>query len=148
MQEQFYYVIIHIVEIMKTIYDLLIIGNKTHFMFGIQCGFIGFLVLIVDSIVSYLNKTDNKSLLGIRYSRKNLFQICLSWVVGASIMGFLGSFFQLLADTKQAMGSIGISWPLIFSKLVETIGDKDDTNLEDENEEEELDEADNDLDGE
>ena len=63
-------------------------------------------------------------------------------------MGFLGSFFQLLADTKQAMGSIGISWPLIFSKLVETIGDKDDTNLEDENEEEELDEADNDLDGE
>ena len=109
---------------MSEIYKLLVTSNVIHFKFAIQCGFIGFLVLIIDSIVSYLNKTDNKSLLKIRYTKKNIFPISLSWIIGASIMGFLGSFLQLTANTTTAMGTIGISWPLLFSKMVESIGNK------------------------
>ena len=134
---------------MNEIYKLLITSNVGHFKFAIQCGFIGFLVLIIDSIVSYLNKTDNKSLLKIRYSIKNIFPISLSWVIGASIMGFLGSFLQLTANTTTAMGTIGISWPFLFSKMVESIGEKKLPSEEDAYEEEEdIDDSDDDMDGE
>lgn len=134
---------------MDEIYKLLITSNVSHFKFAIQCGFIGFLVLVIDSIVSYLNKTDNKSLLKIRYSMKNIFPISISWVIGASVMGFLGSFLQLTANTTTAMGTIGISWPFLFSKMVESIGEKKLPSEEDTYEEEEdLDALDDDMDGE
>ena len=99
----------------------------------------------IDGIVSYLNKTDNKSLLKIRYSRKNIFPIGVAWITGASVMGFLGSFLQLTANTPTAMGTIGISWPFIFSKMVGSLGEKEDE-VDDNLLEEEFDDFDEDLD--
>lgn len=130
---------------MSKIYEMLIATNAPHFEFALQCGFIGSLVLIIDGIVSYLNKTDNKSLLKIRYSKNNIVPIGVAWITGASIMGFLGSFLQLIANTPTAIGTIGISWPFLFSKMVGSLGeekkDSDDSTFE-----EELDDFDEDLD--
>lgn len=130
---------------MSKIYSILITTNAPHFEFALQCGFIGSLVLMIDGIVSYLNKTDNKSLLKIRYSRKNIFPIGVAWITGASVMGFLGSFLQLTANTPTAMGTIGISWPFIFSKMVGSLGEKEDE-VDDNLLEEEFDDFDEDLD--
>ena len=48
------------------------------------------------------------------------FRLILLWGIGAGIGGFLGAAFNLLQVTRAACIGVGVGWPLVLPRLVES----------------------------
>lgn len=81
---------------------------------------VGLLVIVLD-LLSYLY--TGSSLLKLRYDRQGFFGkvlFVLAWAVGAGIGGYLGGVAGIVALTPQGSIAVGVGWPAILPRLLES----------------------------
>ena len=105
--------------------------------FAVGAAITSLLVLFVDYLFFYCHK-NRESLLGITYRGNNFFVIALTWFGGGLVVPYLCALFEIFDSSKQAMISLGILWPVAFTKLIE--GSKSFLSYEDDVEEDLLEE--------
>lgn len=88
-------------------------------IFILGCLIVGFIVAVCDFLVYLFH---NKSILKVEHGLKNTLLLLLLWPIGASVIGFLGIALKVFLISIGACVLVGLSWPLIFSKLAEKAG--------------------------
>jgi hypothetical protein len=109
--------------------------------FSISCGFVGLATFIVDVLIYYLKLGKGTSLLGIKYVKheemklSNSVFLCVSWTLGSFLVGGAGYFARIFSAEPTAILTVGIFWPLVFTKIVNSNGvDKSEDEPNDEEE--------------
>ena len=90
-------------------------------IFAVGCAFMGITVVLLDWIVFSVQK---KSILQLSYtSAWGTTRLFLLWGIGAGLGGFLGSAANILTLSRLGCISVGVAWPLILPRLVNTLDD-------------------------
>lgn len=112
-------------DFIKRVLDFLVPGGaEQHLVFGTASAFIGVIVITLDCIHYLLKK---KSFLRLSYHGFRSLYVFVLWGIGAGLVGLLGGIFSILQENPQACLSVGVSWPLIIPRLVESSTLKEDT---------------------
>ena len=93
-------------------------------IFAFGCAFIGVLTVLTD-LAFY--KIRGKSLLNLEHNARNTFIFLISWSGGALIVGYVGQMANVFQVSLLACSTVGISWPIIFTGLLEKIREADET---------------------
>ena len=88
-----------------------------YLIFGAASAFIGLIVVMLDCILSSVR---GKSFLGLSYSGLRTFIVWGLWGAGAGIGGFMGGIINIFQMNLQACASVGIGWPLILPRIIES----------------------------
>jgi hypothetical protein len=91
-------------------------------IFAVGCAIIGILVVVAD-LAFFLIKGE--SLLNLRHSFRNTLLVGAAWSVGALIIGYLGQVTNLFQVTLLGCATVGITWPIVFTKLLERLKRKE-----------------------
>jgi len=86
--------------------------------FGAGCGLMGFLVFLVDAISFKVGHST--SLLRITYRERNGFILLVLWTAGAALVGGIGTYIGIVQFTKSAVLAVGVGWPVLLSKIVQS----------------------------
>ncbi|MFT7680660.1 MAG: hypothetical protein ACI935_000091 [Moritella dasanensis] len=87
--------------------------------FAIGSAVTSLLVLFVDYLYFYVHQ-NKESILGITYRGNNILIIAVTWFGGGFIVPYLCVMFEIFGNSTQAMISLGILWPIAFTKLVDS----------------------------
>lgn len=98
-------------------------GDARRPVFMIGCAIIGILAVVADFSFFIIR---GGSLLQLRYNFKNSF-IFIAWPIGAAIIGFFGQIIDIFQISMQACATIGLSWPVVFAKILKKIEEKEET---------------------
>ena len=86
--------------------------------FGTVAAFFGLLVVAADCV--YFSQSK-KSLLKLGYAGFWRTVVVMSlWGIGAGLIGVLGAVFGLFQTTQQASQVVGIAWPVILPRLLQS----------------------------
>lgn len=103
----------------KLFFNLEVVTSSTHenavLIFSIGCMIVGVLVVLVDCCAYY---TGTRSALGLKHGTKTIAYL-IAWSVGAFVIGLLGQFLKIFVVSLAACLLVGISWPVLFAKMVE-----------------------------
>ena len=91
-------------------------------VFIIACAIIGFMAVLLDLFVVILKK---KSVLELEHSFKTTFIFLIIWSLGAAAIGLLGQVANIFQASLSASIAVGFTWPLIFTKILEKLKDKE-----------------------
>jgi len=94
--------------------DQLITQEKI--IFSGACGVVSLLAFIVDFMIYKTQGTQSR--LGIVYKLANGFVLAFLWIIGASIVGYFSTMLGIFSPTPQSIITVGLSWPIIFIKIV------------------------------
>jgi hypothetical protein len=99
-------------------------GAEQHLIFGAASSVVGLLVVTLDYI-HYLVK--RKSFLNLSYNGAGLILVFLLWGLGAGLVGLLGGVAGIFQETNIACLSVGIGWPSMIPRLLESSTSKEET---------------------
>ena len=92
-------------------------------IFSVGCSIIGVLTVIAD-LSFYIIKGE--SLLLLKHSLKNTLIFLLAWAFGAAFLGYIGQMLNIFQVSLFSCATVGISWPIIFTKILSKIKESDD----------------------
>lgn len=94
-------------------------GEYASLIFVIACGFMGFVMTLLDCV--YVSATKRNSFLNLSYAtfRSTLLMFVL-WGVGAFIGGYIGTAANIVQMNLHACIGIGVGWPFILPRLIES----------------------------
>jgi hypothetical protein len=88
-------------------------------VFAVGCAMMGSIAVLLDWI---LFTVRGRSFFGLTYGRS--FAVCLRlvclWGLGSGVGGFLASAASVVQFTRAACIGIGVGWPLILPKLIDS----------------------------
>ncbi len=87
-------------------------------IFAMGCAFIGLLIVVAD-LSFFLIRGD--SLLRLQHSLRNTLIFALAWAVGAFIIGYIGQMARIFQVSLLACATVGIAWPVVFTKLLDRL---------------------------
>lgn len=124
--------------------DLFVMGELEpsligYLIFGLISAFFGLLTIFLDWAFCMITKKE-KSLIGITYKYPSRFPLLLgAYVVGAGIVGLLGSIMSILNFHLLGAVSAGVGWLAIAPQIVASreTGEEEVVGEEEEKEEEE-----------
>jgi hypothetical protein len=99
-------------------------GVEQHLIFGTASAIVGVLVITLDCI-HYSVK--GKSFLSLSYHGVRSLSVFILWGFGAGLVGLLGGAISIFQENLQACVSVGVGWPLIIPKLIESSTLKEET---------------------
>ncbi len=86
----------------------------------LSSGLFGLLFILVD-IILIKAELIKESLFKLKYNdnkgKQNLFVIIV-WTLGAAMMGYLSTIFNLAKMNVQSCAIIGLSWLILFTNLI------------------------------
>ena len=103
--------------------DLFVMGELEpsligYLIFGLISAFFGLLTIFLDWAFCMITKKE-KSLIGITYKHPSRFPLLLgAYVVGAGIVGLLGSIMSILNFHLLGAVSAGVGWLAIVPQIV------------------------------
>lgn len=109
------------VEFWRTLRELLLGASAAQTMaFVVTCAVFGCVVVVVDLVHFSLRRT---SFLGLTYGdgRLTSIRLLLIWGVGAGFGGYLGTAAGVVQLTRQAALGVGVGWPLIVPRLINSL---------------------------
>lgn len=88
-------------------------------LFSLSGGTMGFLAVVLDWI---LYSVRGKSFFDLSYGQSigRAIRLVLLWSIGAGIGAFLGGAFDIFEISRAAAVSVGVGWPLILPRLVDS----------------------------
>ena len=86
--------------------------------FAIGCAAVGLLVMLMD-VAFYILKKG--SLLDLRHSMKNTPTFAFAWAIGAAGIGWMSLMLNIFQITVTACVTVGLTWPYLFTKLLERV---------------------------
>lgn len=100
-------------------------------VFGVGCAIMGFIAVILDRIVY---EVRGRSIFHLTYGG-GILKTCwlfALWGFGAGVGGFLGSAASIVQYTRPACIGVGVGWPLILPRLIDSFtSDQDVQHTED-----------------
>jgi len=98
------------------------IDNTELHIFTVASTMMGLVCITID-FVYY--KISGKSLFNLSYIGLGTIWVFLFWGIGAGFVSYIGAILGILATTVQTCVIVGISWPLIFPRLIDYISKKE-----------------------
>jgi hypothetical protein len=100
-------------------------------VFVVGCALMGLIVVMLDWISFSLRGHSFCDLTYGKATGKTIFLLCL-WSAGAGIGGYLGSAVNIVQLTRAGCIGVGVGWPVILPRLVESFSKskEDDQNPE------------------
>lgn len=94
-------------------------------VFGIGCALMGLVAVVLD-LTMYSVK--NRSVFNLSYGNNlgNIFKLICLWGLGAGVGGFFGSGIDILQFTRWACIGVGVGWPLILPRIVDSFANEED----------------------
>jgi len=84
-------------------------------IFALGCAIMGILTVIADLSFFLIRE---ESLFGLRHGLRNTSTFTGAWALGALIIGYLGQVINIFQVSLLACATVGISWPIIFIKIL------------------------------
>jgi hypothetical protein len=91
-------------------------------IFAIGCAIIGILTIFAD-VSFYLIK--HESILSLKHTFKNTSIFIFAWAFGAAFWGYIGQMLNIFQVSLLSCATVGISWPIIFTKVLSSFRSKD-----------------------
>jgi hypothetical protein len=91
-------------------------------IFAIACSLIGVLTVVADLSFFLIR---GESLLNLRHSFRNTILFAFAWALGALIIGYIGQVTNVFQVSLLACATVGISWPIVFTKILEKLERKE-----------------------
>jgi len=88
-------------------------------VFAVGCAIMGFVAVVLDRIVY---EVRGRSVFHLTYGGgilKTCWLLAL-WGLGAGVGGFLGSAANIVQYTRAACIGVGVGWPLILPRLIDS----------------------------
>ncbi len=85
-------------------------------IFAMGCAIIGLLIVVAD-LSFFLIRGD--SLLQLQHSIRNTLVFAFAWAAGAFIIGYIGQMARIFQVSLLACATVGIAWPVVFTKLLD-----------------------------
>jgi hypothetical protein len=105
------------------------IANEYHgygiLVFSAACGLMGFIAVLLDRVVFSVRQ---RSFFNLSYGNglgSTARLLCL-WGIGAGVGGFLGSAGSIVQLTRAASIGVGVGWPFILPRLIDSFTDEED----------------------
>ena len=88
-------------------------------LFSIGSALMGLAAVVLDWV---LYSVRGRSVFDLSYGRKltTAGRLVLLWGVGAGIGGFLGGAASILQITRSACIGVGVGWPLVLPRLIDS----------------------------
>lgn len=100
-------------------------------VFALGCAIMGFIAVVLDRIVY---EVRGRSIFHLTYGG-GILKTCwlfALWGLGAGVGGFLGSAASIVQYTRAACIGVGVGWPLILPRLIDSFtSDQDVQHTED-----------------
>jgi hypothetical protein len=84
-----------------------------------------FVAVLLDRVIY---EVKGKSVLDLSYGKGawNTIRLLFVWSLGAGLGGFLGAEADIFKLTRLATISVGVGWPLILPRLLDSLTRKED----------------------
>jgi hypothetical protein len=94
-------------------------------VFAVASTAMAFLVVLLDRVIFSVR---GRSLFNLSYGNtlSATLRLLLLWSVGAGLGGLLGSAANIVQMTRYACITVGVGWPLILPRLIESITKRED----------------------
>lgn len=105
------------------------IANDYHgygiLVFSAGCGLMGFIAVFLDRLVFSVRR---RSFFDLSYGSGvgSTLRLLFLWGIGAGVGGFLGSAGSIVQLTRAACIGVGVGWPLILPRLIDSFTDQED----------------------
>lgn len=88
-------------------------------VFAVGCAIMGFIAVVLDLIVY---EVRGRSIFHLTYGGGILktCRLVALWGLGAGVGGFLGSAANIVQFTRAACIGVGVGWPLILPRLIDS----------------------------
>ena len=90
-------------------------------IFATACSIFGIVAVILDYAFFMVR---DQSLLKLKHG-KNTLLLLVAWAVGSFIMGYIGQFVKIFQVSLLASASVGFTWPLLFTNLLNKLKEKE-----------------------
>ncbi|PHR73008.1 MAG: hypothetical protein COA66_04210 [Arcobacter sp.] len=97
-------------------------NERAVLVFIIACAIIGFIAVLLDLCIFILKK---ESVLELEHSFKTTLVFLLMWSFGAAVIGLLGQMVNLFQVSLSASVAVGFTWPLLFTKIIKKLKEKE-----------------------
>lgn len=87
-------------------------------IFSVGCAIIGILAVFAD-LSFYMLKRE--SLFSLKHNLKNTSLFLIAWALGAAILGYVGQMLNIFQVSLLSCATVGISWPIILTKILNNI---------------------------
>jgi len=101
-------------------------GVEKHMIFGTSSAIVGLLIVILDCAYFLVKK---KSLLFLSYRGFRAIFVIVIWGFGAGLVGLIGGAINILQENLQACIVVGIGWPAIFPRIIESASSREETQV-------------------
>ena len=95
-------------------------SKYAHLVFVVSCGIFGLLAVGADLFLFLIRK---KSVLNLKHGLRNTLLFAVAWCLGAMIIGFFGQITAVFQVSVLACLTVGLTWPVLFTKMLEEIGE-------------------------
>lgn len=104
-------------------------GNVSISVFTVGSALMGLIVVALDWIIFSVR---GRSFFDLTYGKTtgNTIRLFCLWGIGAGIGGYLGSAASIVQLTRAACIGVGVGWPLILPRLIDSFGEEDEQNPE------------------
>jgi hypothetical protein len=117
-------------EFLKGLFALLVgfeVLNKTAnqyapLIFCTGCAVIGILTVMAD-LAFFLIRGE--SMLMLRHSFRTTSVFFVAWAFGAAIVGYVGQMLNIFQVSLLACATVGVSWPIVFTKLLKKLREEE-----------------------
>jgi hypothetical protein len=95
-------------------------------VFGVGSALMGLVAVLLDWI---LFSVRGRSIFNLSYGEgvnRNVVRLIILWGIGAGVGGFLGAAASILQLTRGACIGVGVGWPLILPRLIDSFTRKED----------------------
>lgn len=94
-------------------------------VFAVASTFTAFVVVLLDRVIFSVR---GRSLFKLSYGKSlsGTARLITLWSVGAGLGGLLGSQASIVQMTRYACITVGVGWPLILPRLIESITKRED----------------------
>ena len=93
-------------------------------VFAVGSALMGLIAVVLDWVVFSVR---GKSLFNLSYGQRSrtTLRLLLLWGVGAGVGGFLGSAASIVQLTRAACIGVGVGWPFILPRLIDSFKEED-----------------------
>jgi hypothetical protein len=121
------------VNFWKALFDLLF-GDKgqltgyqgpTILAFALACSMMALIAVLLDRVIFEVRA---KSIFNLAYGNRvrDTVRLLLLWSLGAGLGGLLGAASNVVQLTRFAAVTVGVGWPLILPRLIDSLAKKED----------------------
>lgn len=88
-------------------------------VFGSKCGGVALVLILMDWLSVSLKRKEGRSVLGVSYKTQSL-RVVATWALGSFGVGFLSQLLSVIQPTPQGMLAVSVGWPALLTQIADT----------------------------